>query len=456
MERWGYDEAVGYLNSLTDYETAPERPRDPANFDLRRMMELLDRLGNPHLAVPVVHIAGTKGKGSTAAMVVAVLEAAGYRTGLYTSPHLLDLRERIQVNGRMIPPAELAALVAAIKPEVAAVNERAAYGQLTTFEVLTALGFVYFRHKGVAASVLEVGLGGRLDATNVVRPEVSVITAISRDHTEVLGDTIAAIAREKAGIIKSGGRVVSGPQSPEAARVIRAVAREQAASLVEVGRAVTWTAGLAGPEGQNLRIMGQGGVYEVVLPLLGSFQQENAATAVAALEVLRERGFRIPPESIRRGLGRVSWPGRFQIISRSPRILVDGAHNAASAERLREALEQYFGKVPGAGILPVEHRALILGTSIDKDIDGIAGALCAYFDSVTVTQTRHARAMPLDKVAAAVSRAGVKPQSAENLEGALSGALTGAGHRDLVCITGSLFLVAEALAAVSRLPLSAD
>ena len=271
----------------------------------------------------------------------------------------------------------------------------------------------------------------------------------------MLGDTIAQIAREKAGIIKPGVVVVSSPQPPEAELVIRDAARSQAAALVEVGRAVRWKGGLPGPAGQTLRITGRCGVYDTALPLWGAFQQENAATAVAALEVLREGGFRLPAESFCQGLDQVSWPGRFQLVSRSPRVILDGAHNQDSARRLREALESYCGARPDpAAALPVERRTLVLGTSLDKDIEGIAAELVPWFDAVVVTETRHARAMPREKVAAAVSRLGIAPQVSADLPAALSAALGGAGRRDLICVTGSLFLVAEAMAALKHLPLS--
>ena len=205
-----YRQAEAYIFSYTDYEKIPV-PHDSANYDLRRMDELLARLGNPHLGARSVHIAGTKGKGSVAAMVASALSDSGYKTGLYTSPHLHTWRERMRVNGELITEAEFVALVAKIKPEVEAVNRRAAYGQLTTFELLTALGFAFFQLKGVVFQVLEVGMGGKFDATNVIIPEVSIITSISFDHTEVLGDTLAKIAGEKAGIIKPGSTAVMSP-----------------------------------------------------------------------------------------------------------------------------------------------------------------------------------------------------------------------------------------------------
>ncbi|MCL2281372.1 MAG: Mur ligase family protein, partial [Dehalococcoidia bacterium] len=229
-----YRDALGYLYSFVDYENS-QQVRSSANYDLRRMEELLVRLGNPHLCAPSVHIAGTKGKGSTAAMIASVLTASGYRVGLYTSPHLIDIRERMRLNGRLISRVALVSCVEQLKPEVELINARASYGRLTTFEVLTALGFLYFTEQKVDFQVVEVGLGGRLDATNVIQPEVCAITTLGLDHTEILGDTLARIAAEKAGIIKQGVPLVSARQEPEAADIIEGFCKRQDAVLIRAG-----------------------------------------------------------------------------------------------------------------------------------------------------------------------------------------------------------------------------
>ena len=336
-----YQQALDYIYSFIDYETM-HRPHDAASYDLRRMDELLVRLGNPHLKARTVHIAGTKGKGSTAAMIASALTASGYTTGLYTSPHLIDLRERIRIDGQLISEAELISLVEKLKPEVEAVNRKASFGKLTTSELLTAMGFLYFALKGVDFQVAEAGMGGRLDATNVVMPEVCIITSINLDHTDVLGDSLAEIATEKAGIIKPNGAVVSSPQTDEVAEVIEEACLKQGARLVRVGSDVTWQELAFDENRQSLRVDGVLASYRLSLPLLGCYQLENAATAVAALEVLAGRGFHISRASIIAGLRQVSWPGRFQIVSRSPLIVVDGAHNPASALSLRQSIEHYF------------------------------------------------------------------------------------------------------------------
>ncbi len=436
-----YQQALDYIYSFIDYETMP-RPHDAASYDPRRMDELLARLGNPHLKAKSVHIAGTKGKGSTAAMLASALTASGYTAGLYTSPHLSDLRERIRVDGKLISEAELISLVEKLKPEVEAVNLRASYGQLTTFELLTALAFSYFGLKGVDFQVVEAGLGGRLDATNVVKPEVCIITSVNLDHTDVLGDSLAQIAAEKAGIIKPGGVVVSSPQTDEVAKVIEEACLQCGAGLVRVGSDVTWQELGFDASRQLLKVNGRLASYQLSLPLLGRYQLENAATAVAALEVLAGRGFSISRDSIITGLAKVSWPGRFQIVSRSPLIVVDGAHNPAAARGLRQSIEHYF-KNFGRAIL-------VIGASSDKDIAGIVSELYPLFDKVIVTRSRHPRAVATPPIVAEFRKHRVKAQAAETVPEALSLALAQAGSRDLICITGSLFVVGEAIEQLKR------
>ena len=430
-----YQQALDYLYSFIDYETM-HRPRDAVSYDLRRMDELLMRLGNPHLKAKSVHIAGTKGKGSTAAMLASALTASGYTTGLYTSPHLSDLRERIRVDGKLISEAELVSLVAKLKPEVEAVNQKASFGQLTTFELLTALGFAYFGVKGVDFQVVEVGLGGRLDATNVIQPEVCIITSISLDHTDVLGNSLAEIAVEKVGIIKPDTTVVSSPQPDEVARVIEETCLERSADLVRVGSDVTWQGLGFDTKRQLLEVEGRLGSYRLSIPLLGRYQMENAATAVTALEVLALKGFNISRDSIISGLKQVSWPGRFQVISRHPVTVVDGAHNPASARELKHSIEYYFKDF--------DRAILVIGTSFDKDIAGIVSELHPLFDRVIVTRSHHPRAMATAPVVAEFSRYGIEARAVETVPEALSLALAEASDKDLICVTGSLFVVGEA------------
>jgi len=440
-----YQQALDYIFSYTDYEKEP-MPHDPAFYDLRRVEELLARFGNPHLGAGSVHIAGTNGKGSTAAMIASALTASGYITGLYTSPHLHTWRERIRVNGELISEGELAALVERLKPEVEAVNQKATYGQLTTFELLTALGFAHFKLKGVDFQVLEVGLGGKFDATNVINPEVCIITSISFDHTEVLGSSLAKIAGEKTGIIKPGCMVVTSPQTDEVGKVIEETCSSYGVELVKVGSDVTWQGLSSNLSRQLLQVKGRLDSYELSIPLLGDYQLGNAATAVAALEVLAGRGFNISKDSIISGLAQVGWPGRFQILSHHPLLIVDGAHNPDSAQRLKQSLEQY---------LDFDRAILVMGVSSDKDIAGIVSELAPLFDKVIITRSRHPRAMALPLLKAEFRRHGVEAQAVEAVSEALSLALAQAGAGDLICIAGSLFVVAEAIEQANRLCLRA-
>jgi dihydrofolate synthase / folylpolyglutamate synthase len=428
-----YRSAVDFILSFADYERAP---RSAMVFDLRRLFQLLERLGNPQAGPLPVHVAGTKGKGSTAAMIASILEAAGYRTGLYTSPHLFSINERIQIDGKPISGEDFARLVETLIPEVEAVNRVAEYGRLTTFELLTALAFLFFREKEADVAVLETGLGGRLDATNVVGPGVSVITSISYDHTDVLGDTLAKIAGEKAGIIKPGSVVVSAPQPPEAMAVIERVCRERGVRLVRIGEAVTWRPGNFSPQEQRFELAGLRGRYELVLPLLGEHQLENAAVAVAAVELLADRGVGVSGENIVIGLARVRWPGRLQVLRENPWVIADCAHNAYSMGKLVAALRRYFS---------FDRATFVLGVSADKDITGMAAELAALPARIIVTGARHPRALRPDRLAAEFSRRGMAVREVPAVAGAVDLALADAGAGDLVCITGSVFVVAEAM-----------
>jgi dihydrofolate synthase/folylpolyglutamate synthase len=339
------------------------------------------------------------------------------------------------VDGVPIAEDEFARLVEAMKPQVEAVNEFGAFGELTTFELLTALAFLYFEEKKVNFQVLETGLGGRLDATNVVQGGICVITSISYDHTEVLGDTLAQIATEKAGIIKPGSTVISSPQPPEAMAVIEGVCRGRGVRLISVGRDVTWKRGAFSGEGQSFQVKGLRNSYKLRLPLLGEYQLENAAAAVAAVEVVGE-GRSVSAEGIAAGLAGVSWPGRLQVLRRKPWFIVDCAHNAYSAKRLVEALKQYFG---------FERAILILGVSSDKDVKGMVAELFPLFKVVIVTAANHPRALEPPKLAAEFAKLGIRAEVAENVASAVEMALARAKEKDLICATGSIFVVAEAM-----------
>jgi dihydrofolate synthase/folylpolyglutamate synthase len=431
-----YREAVDYIQSFTDYEVIPGIAYTAANYDLRRMESLLVPLDNPHLGTKTVHIAGTKGKGSTATMVTQILMAAGYKVGLFTSPHLHTIRERIRINSTLITESEFAAIVTGLKPYVEAVNREAAFGTLTTFEILTAVVFDFFKKKGADIQVLEAGLGGRLDATNVVRSDVCVITSISLDHTAILGNTLAEIAGEKAGIIKPGCTVISAPQREEVAEVIERVCRQRKAKLLLAGRDITWRKTGGDFRKQSFVLKTGNGEYDLIIPLAGDYQLENAAVAVAAVESLSEKGVPVSRQAIEMGLREVEWPGRLQVLGESPFLVVDGAHNGYSMQKLVEAIKRSF---------TYSRCFVIFGTSSDKDIQGMVRELKELGCSVTITRSSHPRAASLDVLREHFSRNGMKTDEAQKVQDALGQIMSKAEKSDLILVTGSLFIVADML-----------
>jgi dihydrofolate synthase/folylpolyglutamate synthase len=432
-----YRQAEQYLNTFVNYEQIPGVSYAQPGYTLRHVEELLNRMGNPQLSARTVHVSGTKGKGSVAAMIAQVLSTSGYKTGLYTSPHLLNLRERIQVNGDLISEDEFAAVMTQIKPFIESMKRDAAFRQLTYFETLTALAFAYFHKKRLDFQVLEVGLGGRLDTTNVVtNPVVCIVTSISLDHTQILGNTLQEIAREEAGIIKHGCWVVLSPQPDEAASVINDICREKEAKVIQVDRDVTWHKLGGDLNHQSLIIKGRLTSYQVSIPLLGDFQLENASVATAASEILASAGFGISTDDIVQGLAQVNWPGRFQILQQHPTVVIDGAHNVASIKRLVHNIKAYFAN---------KQVFLVFGVSCDKDIPGIIDELVSLSPRVIVTQTSHSRATPPSTLATEFARRGIEPEIRESVAEALCRALCQAQTTDVICVTGSLFVVAEAL-----------
>ena len=431
-----YRQAEEYLLSFTDYEKLPGIAYTAANYDLRRMQRLLAPFGNPHKGISTVHIAGTKGKGSTAAMVNSALIAAGYRVGLFTSPHLHSLRERVRVNNIPVTEEEFASVITELEPVVERINSESEYGQLTTFEVLTAEVFIHFKRSRADIQVLEAGLGGRLDATNVADGDVCVITSISLDHTEVLGNTVAKIAAEKAGIIKPGSVVVNAPQVPEAGKVIEEVCKQRQCRLVQLGRDITWQGRGGDRRAQIITVKGLLDAYELTIPLIGDFQMENAAAAVAVLELLMEKGLNVPQKAIQDGLREVEWPGRIQVLRASPLVVADGAHNGYSMKLLKAALRHYFG---------YRRCICIFGTSCDKDISAMADQIITFADEVIVTSSAHPRAAEAGRITTVLDEKGVKAEIVKGVGQALELALGRSAPEDLILVTGSLFVVAEAI-----------
>lgn len=427
-----YEEALHRLLSLADLERMTGDAAPAYKYDLERMRKLAARLDLLDGGPPLIHVAGTKGKGSVAAMTASALWAHGLRTGLYTSPHLHSFRERIRLDGEPLGARPFAAAVARIW---SVVEEMAGgpIGAPSTFEALTAMALDVFREEAADAVVLEVGLGGRLDATNVAMSDVAVITSVSLDHTAILGSTVEEIAGEKAGIVKGAQPVVSAPQHSDAMAVIRERAQAMGAPLTEVGRDVTWAQEAHDLSGQTVLVTTARDRYRVRLPLLGAHQAENAAVAVAALE---QAPLPLSRDAIETGLGAVRWDGRFQLLATAPYLVVDGAHNPYSMARLRETVREY---------LPRARVHLVFGASGDKQIDLLTEEAAAFADEVWTVASRHPRAAHPGMLAALFERLGTSARSADSVAEGIEQAMNAAGNGDLVLVTGSLFAVAEAL-----------
>ena len=433
-----YKAALAYIDTFINSERSPDFSRQARFYNLERISHLLTQLGNPHRQLKVVHVAGSKGKGSTAALIASILTHAGYKTGLFTQPHLISPRERCRINSRLISEEEFARSVDRLKPSIEAMGELKSVGRVSFFEIYTALAFSYFADNAVDFAVIEVGLGGRLDATNVVDPLVSVITPISLEHTAILGDTHEAIAREKAEIIKSNRPVVLAPQLPEAQAVFEDVAADRDAPIDAVGRDIHLKRKDWNISGQTFDLTTQSAFYpDLFLPLLGEHQAFNAATAVASIERIRKEGYTVPRTSIYDGLREVRWPGRMQVVGRSPVILLDGAHSPTSAEALCKAIREIF-----------RYRRLILvvGLMRDKDLQAIGQVLCPFAAEIITTQAfDNPRVIPAEEIAQAWLETGANFHVCPSVREAIPLAQSIATPSDLICIAGSIYIVGEAM-----------
>lgn len=430
--------AVNYLDSLTNYERVLRTQYTPANFGLSRMNRILSALGNPQRTFKTAHIAGTKGKGSTATMLAEMLRGCGLKVGLYTSPHLLDIRERIIVDGDKISESEFAKAVWG----VARVTSRAKVSEPTYFEVLTAAAFRYFADEEVDIAVVETGLGGRLDATNVISPEVVGITSISFDHMAQLGPTLESIAREKAGVIKKGVTVISAPQRPNVKEVLREAAEATSASLKFADEDVefSYRFEFSRDAGRHARIClttAKSKFEHLHVPLQGEHQAVNCSVALRMLDVLKQRGLPIDDQRAMAGLDNVRLPGRMQMLCEDPRILIDGAHNAASIDALMRAIGQN---------ITYDSMVVIFACHRDKDISGMIRRIQLGADKIIFTTSGSPRsAEPSELAAQYMEVSGKMAQVAPNLEESMHIALGAVTREDLICITGSFYLVAEAM-----------
>jgi dihydrofolate synthase/folylpolyglutamate synthase len=431
-----FAEALSYLDRFINYERQPGVSYAREDFDLPGFERFLGRLDDPHRRIKTVVVAGTKGKGSTAAMIASIVQAGGLKAGLYTSPHLCSVRERIRVDGEIISEETFAALVGELMPHIEATGMAGVRRYRTFFEILTAMALVHFQRIKVDLAVLEVGLGGRVDATNVATPLVSVITSISFDHTEVLGDTIPKIAREKAGIIKPYGIAVVAPQGPEALTVIREVCEAQNARLHDVAAEWRWQPLSYGWERSVFDLHGVARSYPALeIPLAGPHQILNAATAIATAEQLQMQGLPISVDGIRQGVKQVQWEGRLETVSRQPWVVLDGAHNRDSARCLREALMTCF---------QYRRLILVLGISANKNLEGIIEELAPLATTTVATRAMVPRAAPPQRVATLAAKWSDHIIAEEDTQKALAQAIAETRPDDLLLVTGSLYLVGDA------------
>jgi dihydrofolate synthase/folylpolyglutamate synthase len=450
MER-SYQERLDYLYSRLNYERRG-MPRAPRELRLSRMRRLMRRLGDPHESLRVIHVAGTKGKGSTAAMLASVLSASGVTTGMYCSPHLHGLEERFLIDGKPAAMAELVELVDIVREAVEQLEQedpRHHERGSTFFEITTAMGLLHFARRKVGAVVLEVGVGGRLDSTNVIRPVVSVITSISLDHTRQLGNTLAAIATEKAGIFKRGRPAISGVAGGEEREAIREVARRHRTPLRELGTDFFFEgfppeAPLVKPTTGSVSVRTWCTDWgRLRLPLLGSHQAHNAAVALAALDAVAEAEptLAVTRDDVVRGFAATHWPARVEVVAERPWVVIDGAHNAASAQALAETLSTCF---------PQSDRTLIFGTTREKDLEGQLKALLPSFDKLIATRyVENPRSVEPETIAAAMLELGGKGvRITHDPAAALELARSLTSPQSLICVTGSLFLAAETRALV--------
>jgi dihydrofolate synthase/folylpolyglutamate synthase len=443
-----YEQALEFLLGRINYERVTGIAFSSDDQKLTRMRRLLEQLGNPHKGLKVIHIAGTKGKGSTSAMAAAMLTAAGHKTGLFTSPHVSAFEERMVVDGAPPSAGHFVNLVNRLIEPVERMDQAPDGPGPTYFELATAIAWLYFRDCRVDLAVLEVGLGGRLDATNVCDPFVAVITNISRDHTNVLGNSPAEIAREKAGIVKARVPVISGVESGPAGDVVEGVCRQHNSPLYRLGQELSWH-----PRDNDVAIAARSetdlaarridvetpwGIWRgLKIPLRGNHQADNAALAVAAVTLLRQKGVAIPDAAVSGGLSEVRWPARIEVLGTHPTIVVDAAHNWAATAALLRTLDQEFSTAA--------RRILVFAATRDKDVAGMLRQLLPRFDSVVLTQYQtNPRGTPIAELAEMVQATGRYPcHVAADAASAWSLATRLAARDDLICVTGSFFIAAE-------------
>jgi len=449
-----YQEAVGYLNSFINFERLPEPHFNTKVRDIERFRALLGDLGNPQNNYPIIHIAGTKGKGSTAAIVSSILRAAGYKVGLYTSPHLVTVRERLRIDGRIISKRDFASLINQIAnvPLISQSNNNVAYR--TVFEHLTAAALLWFARRNVDVAVIEAGLGGKLDATVVVNPVLSIITPIGLDHTDVLGDTISAIAADKAYIIKKDVPAVSAQQVADAKEELVERTEKVSTQLTFAPGQSEFKLLASSFKGQNIRSsrawLGQGDIY---FNLTGRFQLDNVSTALIAIEQLNKMRFNISPEAVRTGLKKIRWQGRMQYISGQPAIILDGSHNLLSMKVLLESLlDPLLCQVLTPDTTTNLKYRVIFSAMRSKPVEGMLHLLGEIAEQVYVAPLTFPKGMSQDELFTSADSASVSVISCRDVPTAFEMARRDTGEGEILLATGSLYLVGEIMRYLKGIP----
>lgn len=426
-----YHQSIEYIYGLSKYGI---------KLGLKNISYLLSLLDNPHLKTRVIHIAGTNGKGSTAAMLLSILKTAGYKVGLYTSPHLVYFQERMRINDKMISQHDVSDLLKRIKPEIQKVARSNGCKHPTFFEVITAMAFLYFYENNVDFLIMETGLGGRLDATNACKPLVSVITHIDYDHMDKLGNTLSEIASEKGAIIKNNTFVISANQYPEAYKVIKSVAKDKKAPLYSIGKEVRIKLKNSSMDGSIFNYDGIDNQFDQLFtPLVGNYQIENAAMAIAVVELINKMGYKADKQAIVSGLKNSRWPGRFETVQKEPRIILDGAHNPIGVKVFTNNLKKLFKN---------KKIIAVLGIFSDKDYPNIIKNIVPFVDQLILTMANNPRATPTNILAKEASKY-INPEKIiekNNVDSAIEESLKIAEKDDVICVTGSLYTVGEARA----------